>query len=164
MLKTIFKVLKNRCVQLQSVGSLQVDRFLQLDTYSCGPISLLTVLNYHDYSIDPGKLRRLCNLTKEGSDRKDLITAARSLGFSSRYRTKNISNIREEINNYRPIICVRYDLYGYEEEGHFSVICDYDDDKIFFADPSIRARSTMPIKRIRYDLRGSLVCIKPKGD
>ena len=141
---------------------ISIDRYIQLDDYSCGPVSLYTVLHHHGSNVGMREVRKACNLTTNGSWEKDLVKAARKLGFVCRYRKSSISNIIEELDAGRPIICSRLDLPGYEEDGHWSVICDYTDKNLIMADPSVIAKSRISRKKSRWLLEDPLLCIRPR--
>jgi ABC-type bacteriocin/lantibiotic exporter with double-glycine peptidase domain len=137
-------------------------RFLQPDGYSCGPTSLYAILMHHNINIDFFELRDLCNLTKDGSLDYDLVKAARALGCICRYRDNSVVTIREEISSGRPILCTRFDVPGYEEDGHFSVIHGYTDKSILMADPSFLGSHKIPIRKIRWLIGDPILCIRPR--
>jgi predicted double-glycine peptidase len=138
-----------------------VVRYLQPDDYSCGPTAVLTVLRYHGDNTKSSKIRKVCKLTEDGAGPKKLIKGLHKLGYDTKYRKVTFGNIKEELDQGRPIIVIRNDLAGYEEEGHWSVIARYTDSNLLMADPSLWSRARIPVNRIRTRLDRRMICVYP---
>ncbi|MEK6800469.1 MAG: C39 family peptidase [Nanoarchaeota archaeon] len=113
---------------------LQVKEFKQTRGY-CGPASLKIVMHYHGSEYSERTIAVLANSSRtEGTPPSNLVNAARTLGFSSRFRTGcSIRDLEEQIEKERPAIIGW--LPPYIGEGHYSVVIGFDRRNLFYIDP-----------------------------
>lgn len=128
----------------------------------CGPASLKIVLRFFGKNISEAKLAKLSGATKEkGASAAGLIKAARKLGF--RVYSKQNSSLNEVVKFLKLNLPVIIHWFP-EDDGHYSVICGIEKNKIFIADPQfgkIRAVSKQEFLKHWFDYKTKSG--KPRG-
>jgi predicted double-glycine peptidase len=98
----------------------------------CGPASLRMILAHYDLKKSEKELGKLTNCTIEGTTAKDLVRAAKSLGFNAHYSDNNTwENLYNEVNKNGPVIVNWFSQIS----GHFSPVYDIYKNEIVLADP-----------------------------
>ena len=114
--------------------------------YTCGPASLQIALSYFGDGFSQQDLARFTQVTKEyGTLEKDLVWAARQLGYCVRYESRTtLSRVRKSIDGCSPVIV----LFKSWKTIHYSVVVGYTKTHLILADPYKRG----VIRTIRNDL------------
>lgn len=128
----------------------------------CGPASLKMVLHYWGLNKTERELGELSGCTTEcGVEAEGLLRAARKLGFKGRVKDRaNINDLRKYvIDKKMPVIVDWFST----DEGHYSVVVNITDDKIYMMDPElkkIRSLTLDAFKRVWFDFSGKYLSPK----
>ncbi|MBF0544074.1 MAG: C39 family peptidase [Candidatus Riflebacteria bacterium] len=123
---------------------LKIKGFQQWNDFTCGPASILTLLNYYGVKGDGKKIAEEMGTLPTGTHPASITAWLNKNGFDAEWRqnTKKdgsrLDLLREYINQGIPIL-----LEWVDWGGHWVVLAGYDDkgtkdtrdDEIFFADP-----------------------------
>ncbi len=101
--------------------------YKQPDTMDCGPTCLRMVAKYYGRSISLQKLRRLSEVTREGSSLDQISKASEAIGFRSLGVKVDLNMLLAEV----PLPCI-----AFWEQKHFVVIYKVDKKHIWVADPA----------------------------
>lgn len=113
--------------------------------YDCGPACLRSIATY--YGVGTGKeddFIQACRAKPDGAHPRDIVKAAKALGLKAEFHDHyTAGKLRNRIKEGKPVICeiqawgnaVKYFRL---EDGHYVVAIGYDDDNIFFEDPSLK--------------------------
>jgi uncharacterized protein len=128
----------------------------QPDDYSCGVASLMAILAY--YGMPPDDLgvlkKKLCTTKKNGTDYRHIVKYAKDHGLEAEARPNlSLAELLGLLAAHKPVICSiqAYDedhpagerpkIYkDKDENGHYVVAIGYDEQNIFFMDPSLTGR------------------------
>jgi len=128
---------------------LKVPYFNQNRDYTCGPACLRMVLAYWGYETDEVSLSMLCGTTVFGTSAKQIINAARRLGFQCEYgfNTQHASLTHALQNEVPPIISVDSDtLYQRWQPTytkHDIVLVEIRQSKIVYHDSEVGSNLSM---------------------
>lgn len=142
---------------------LKIKPFRQ-QTGHCGPASLKMVLHYYGMDKSEQELIELTDCDMDlGVEAGRLLTTAQDLGFNGYIKdTAELTDIKQEVVEYkRPVIV---DWFS-EDDGHYSVVVDINDENIYLLDPEIgyvRAMRLYKFYRVWFDFPGEY--IKTKDD
>lgn len=134
---------------------LKVKPFRQKPGY-CGPASLKMVFDYFGLNSTEKEIAELCGCnSKEGVEADRLLETAEKLGFNGLIKDDaSFEDIRLYVKKKR--IPVIVDWFS-EDEGHYSVVVDIDQENIYFLDPGIghvRAMRLDKFYRVWFDFLG----------
>lgn len=114
------------------------DLNIQEGEYTCGPVTLLNVLRLKgDPSYTEEELAKICNSNPEhGTLNTDLVRVAKEIGIEVLEAKEGgtITDIEHCIDKGAYVIVCYQHLYA--EDGHYSVITEYDDVSFYFRDCS----------------------------
>lgn len=101
---------------------------LQYESAECGAASLATILAYFGKVVELSELRSACGVTRDGSNAKQLLQAARNYGLNARgYRTS-----AESLRQDGRFPCILF--WGF---NHFLVLEGFDSDNhAYLSDPA----------------------------
>ena len=120
---------------------------MQMEALECGAASLCMVLAYYDKWIPLEQVRKDCGVSRDGSNARNILAAARSYGLKAQGYKLEPEELREE-GTFPCII--------HWEFNHF-VVCDgFRGDKVYLNDP---ARGTYTVDRERFDEAFTGVCL-----
>lgn len=117
----------------------------QQTDYTCGAVALRSIAKYYGKDLkDEEAFRQLCNSGKnKGTHPEDIAKAARALGFDATVKENlTVDELISYISKKIPVICA-IQAWGNEKEykelrdGHYVVAIGFDNDNIYFEDPSI---------------------------
>lgn len=138
-------------------GMLHVPVVNQTHGYDCGAAALRAVAHYWGVGPeDEGDFIRICDTSKHlGTDPTDIKRVARELGLQCHdQKHMTLGTLKHFIDQGKPVICAMQ-AWGEQEDydelqsGHYVVAIGYDDERVFFEDPSIkgrRARGHLPFQ------------------
>jgi uncharacterized protein len=130
---------------------IELPNVMQTTSYTCGASALLAIAAYYgvgaEYEWDVAADMKM---TRDGSDPKHIISAARRYGLSVReYRPMTAAQLIGCLDRRRPVILMLQAWGPHPSpasyartwmQGHWVVAIGYDDDVIYFEDPSLHAR------------------------
>ena len=100
---------------------------LQYEAAECGAASLATILDYFGRIVELSDLRKSCGVSRDGSNAKQLLVAARTYGLKARaYRCSG-----EQLRNEGRFPCIIF--WGF---NHFLVVEGFEADHAFLSDPA----------------------------
>ena len=120
-------------------GVAKVPVVMQMEALECGAASLCMVLAYYDKWIPLEQVRADCGVSRDGSNARNMLRAARSYGLQANgYRLEP-----EELRQEGQFPCIIH-----WEFNHFVVCNGFRGDKVYLNDP---ARGTCAVSRERFD-------------
>lgn len=123
-----------------------IPKVRQQTYYSCGPAALKAIAKYFQVGTDDEKdYIKLCKATKiNGASPDNIAKAAIKLGL--KVKVKEGMTLKELVSYLKkgiPVICSMQawgsggEVYKKAQSGHYNVAIGFDDQKIYFEDPSI---------------------------
>ena len=117
----------------------------QSTNYTCGPSVMLSILGSYNIESREDKLSKLMNTNKNGTEFSGFIKVAEKYNIPYKYDSFAINDIKSFIDNEFPCIIALQawsknpdtDYTKSFEHGHYVIPISYDDNKIYFEDPSI---------------------------
>ena len=128
-------------------GWARVPVVMQMEALECGAASLTMVLAYYDKWIPLEQVRSDCGVSRDGSNAKNILVAARSYGLKAQgYRLEP-----EELRDGGQFPCiVHWDF------NHFVVCCGFKGNKVVINDP---AKGTLSLSMEEFDRSFTGVCL-----
>lgn len=117
---------------------LPVGIYHQKTGYTCGPAALKIVLDYLGRESSEKELAKLSNTEPhKGTDPKDLVAAAQSLGYKVVWKQHwTADEVKDVIKRGHPVIA-NFQLKHEPDEGHYAVIIGFTNkDEFVLSDPS----------------------------
>ena len=131
----------------------------QIDDYSCGVACLLSIFEF--YGIDKYDYaaleKKLSSNEDDGTDFKRIVAVARDEGLAAEAREEmHIEELLALLEDHKPVIVsmqayeadakkIPQIYYDQNVNGHFVVAIGFDDDNLYFMDPSVpRRRAFLP--------------------
>ena len=131
----------------------KVPTVLQMEAVECGAASLAMVLAHFGLWMPLEALRQECGVTRDGSNAKNVLAAARRLGMTCRGRTGRPKAVLQQ----------EFPLILFWEFNHFVVLEGYEGDTIFLNDPAM-GRRQVPWEEFKGSFTGVFLDIKPGPD
>ena len=125
----------------------------------CGPASLKIILDYYGVFASEKKIAKIAGATKEkGCSIEGLIRAAKHFGFKTYLKKEgSFSELKSFVKKEIPVI-INWFL---EDDGHYSVLADIDNNRIVLIDPSLKkGKREIPLEkflRIWFDFPGQYI-------
>jgi predicted double-glycine peptidase len=136
---------------------IQLPDVQQPDEFSCGVASLMSILAYYgkgpeDYDALKKKLH---TSKKNGVDYRRIVAYAKEVGLQSDAQQLTVDKLVQHLDRREPVICSiqayddekehspaeRMKIYETQNEnGHYVVAIGYDEQNIYFMDPSLVGR------------------------
>ena len=129
----------------------KVPTILQMEAVECGAASLAMILAHYGLWMPLEKLRQECGVTRDGSNAKNIMLAARRLGCEAKGFAWNASRIRA--NNDFPLII-------HWEFNHFVVLEGFEGDRACLNDPGM-GRRTVSFEDFQGSYTGINIRIRP---
>ncbi|MBQ7563625.1 MAG: NHLP family bacteriocin export ABC transporter peptidase/permease/ATPase subunit [Lachnospiraceae bacterium] len=137
----------NRNLQPVTRGVVRVPFIMQMEALECGAASLAMVLAYFGKWIPLEEVRRDCGVSRDGSNAKNILLAARNYGLTATgYRYEP-----DYLRDHGTFPCI-----AHWEFNHFVVVCGFKKDKVYLNDP---ARGTVVITLEEFDEKFTGICM-----
>ncbi|MBQ7476081.1 MAG: NHLP family bacteriocin export ABC transporter peptidase/permease/ATPase subunit [Selenomonadaceae bacterium] len=124
---------------------------LQMEATECGAASLAMILAHYKLWIPLEKLRQQCGVTRDGSNAKNILRAARALGCETKAFERNADKMREK---------KEFPLIIHWEFNHFVVLEGIKGNTAYLNDPAL-GRRTVPLEEFRTSYTGVALMIEP---
>ena len=124
---------------------------LQYEAAECGAASLAIILEYFGKFVELRELRYACGVTRDGSNAKQLLSAARSYGLEARAYKSEATQLR----NSGKFPCVVF--WGF---NHYLVIEGFDYKHAYLSDPA-QGRVRIPIEEFNDKFTGIVLEFLP---
>ncbi len=120
-------------------GTAKVPVVMQMEALECGAASLCMIMAYYGKWVPLEQVRSDCGVSRDGSNAKNVILAARGYGLEADgYRLEP-----EELRDEGQFPCIVH-----WEFNHFVVVNGFKGDKVYLNDP---ARGSIAVSRERFD-------------
>ena len=126
----------------------KVPTVLQMEATECGAASLAMILARNGLWLPLEKLRQMCGVNRDGSNARNILKAARSLGCEAKAYSWPVEKII--LRNIYPLII-------HWEFNHFVVLEGIKNGIVYLNDPAL-GRRTVPLKDFTTSYTG--VCLK----
>jgi predicted double-glycine peptidase len=120
----------------------------QSTNYTCGVAALQSILYAYankDYREDR-LAKKLKATSEDGTDHREIVAVAREFGFEARAeQNMGLEKLKSYVDNGIPVIVAIQAWCGEEgqvdwkhrwDDGHYCVVVGYDEERLFFMDPS----------------------------
>ena len=108
-------------------GAAKVPVVMQMEALECGAASLTMVLAYYDKWIPLEQVRADCGVSRDGSNAKNVLRAARSYGLTARGYRMEPETLKKE---------GRFPCIIHWNFNHFLVLCGFKGNKAVLNDPA----------------------------
>ncbi len=141
--------MRNRYGKIQPVqkGVAKVPFIMQLEALECGAACLAMVLAYYRKWVPLEQVRRDCGVSRDGSNGKSILIAARSYGLIAKGYRYEPDYLRD--NGTFPCI-------AHWEFNHFVVVNGFRKDRVWINDP---ARGTYSVSMQEFDEKFTGLCM-----
>lgn len=132
-------------------GYAKVPVIMQMEALECGAASLTMIMAYYGKWIPLEQVRADCGVSRDGSNAKNVLKAARSYGFTAKgYRYEP-----EELKEKGKFPCIIHWNFN-----HFVVLCGFKGNKAVLNDPS-RGSYTVPMETFDRSFTGICMILEP---
>ena len=131
-----------------SDGVAKVPVVMQMENLECGAACLTMVLSFYGKWLPLERVRTDCGVSRDGSNAKNIILAARSYGFRAMGYKYELEQLRE--NATFPCII-------HWEFNHFVVLCGFRGNKAYINDP---ARGSLRLSMEELDRGFTGICLE----
>ena len=122
-----------------NTGVAKVPVFIQMEALECGATCLTMILAYYGKWMPPEQVRADCGVSRDGSNAKNILMAARNYGLDAKGYRFEPESLRKE---------GRFPCIIHWNFNHF-VVCDgFKGDKVYLNDP---ARGTIKVSMEEFD-------------
>ena len=128
-------------------GCARVPVVMQLETLECGAAALTMVLAYYDKWIPLEQVRLACGVSRDGSNAKNILMAARAFGFEAKGYRYEPEALRDE-GSFPCVIHWNF--------NHFVVLCGFRGNSAILNDP---ARGTVKVSMEEFDRAFTGICL-----
>ena len=128
-------------------GAVKVPMVMQMEALECGAASLTMILAYYDKWIPLERVRADCGVSRDGSNAKNVLKAARSYGLIAKgYRYEP-----EDLKKNGKFPCIIHWNFN-----HFLVLCGFRGNKAVLNDP---AKGTYSVSMETFDKSFTGICL-----
>lgn len=139
--------MKNKIKEPVTIGLAKVPVVMQMEAVECGAASLAMVMAYYGKWVPLEQLRTDCGVSRDGSNAKNLLIAARSYGFEAGGYRLSPENLVE---------AGRFPCIIHWNFNHFVVLCGFRRGKAVLNDP---ARGTVTVSMEEFDASFTGICL-----
>ena len=130
---------KKKIIQPVRKGAAKVPVVMQMEALECGAACLAMVMAFYEKWIPLEQVRRDCGVSRDGSNARNVLIAARRYGFEADGYRMEVEALRE--NAFYPCI-IHWNF------NHFVVLDGFKGDKAVINDP---ARGTVRVSMEEFD-------------
>lgn len=123
---------------------------MQMEALECGAACLAMVLAYHGKWLALEQVRADCGVSRDGSNAKNILAAARSYGMEA-------AGYRLEVEDARKL---DFPVIVHWNFNHFVVLCGFRGDRAILNDPA-RGRVTVSAEEFDRAFTGIAICCAP---
>lgn len=134
-------------IQPITKGIAKVPVVIQLEALECGAAALTMVLAYYGKWIPLEQVRADCGVSRDGSNAKNILKAARSYGFIANGYRYELNTLRDE---------GRFPCIIHWNFNHFVVLCGFKKNKAIINDP---AKGTYSVSIEAFDRAFTGICL-----
>lgn len=138
---------KNKAVQPVKKGVARVPFIMQMEALECGAASLAMVLAYYNKWVPLEQVRRDCGVSRDGSNGKNILLAARSYGLEAKGYRFEPDYLKE--NGHFPCI-------AHWDFNHFVVVDGFKKGRVYLNDP---AKGTITVSEDEFDEKFTGLCM-----
>lgn len=132
-------------------GVARVPVVMQMEALECGAACLTMILAYYQKWIPLEQVRKDCGVSRDGSNAKNVLLAARGYGFEAHgYRMEP-----EVLKNEGTFPCIVH-----WEFDHFIVVKGFKNNKVYINDPA-RGDYTLSMEAFDAGFTGIVLCFEP---
>ena len=128
-------------------GAAKVPVIIQMEALECGAASLTMVLSYYGKWIPLEQIRADCGVSRDGSNAKNILKAARSYGLTA----KGCRYEPDELKQNGTFPCIIHWNFN-----HFVVLCGFKGNKAVINDP---AKGTCSVSMETFDKSFTGICL-----
>ncbi len=128
-------------------GVAKVPVVMQMEALECGAASLAMVMAYYGKWVPLEQVRLDCGVSRDGSNAKNVLLAARSYGFTAQGFRCEVSAVREKM---------RFPCIIHWNFNHFVVLCGFKGKYAYMNDP---ARGQVKVTMEEFDRSFTGVCL-----
>ncbi|MBQ8978151.1 MAG: NHLP family bacteriocin export ABC transporter peptidase/permease/ATPase subunit [Oscillospiraceae bacterium] len=129
----------------------RVPMIMQLEALECGAASLAMIMAYYDKWVPIEQVRIDCGVSRDGSNAKNIILAARNYGFAARGLRYDTAALRK--NGVFPCVI-------HWEFNHFLVLCGFKGRYAYINDPA-GGQMKIPVEEFDKSFTGIVLEIVP---
>ena len=142
---------KNKIKQPVTKGAAKVPVVMQMEALECGAASLTMVLAYYGKWIPLEQVRADCGVSRDGSNAKNVLRAARSYGLTAKGYRMEPDALKKE-GKFPCIIHWNF--------NHFLVLCGFKGDRAVLNDPA-QGHYTVPMETFDKAFTGICLMFEP---
>ena len=128
-------------------GVVKVPVVMQMEALECGAASLTMILAYFGKWIPLEQIREDCGVSRDGSNAKNILLAARSYGLTAKAYRYDPDRLKE---------VGRFPMIVHWEFNHFIVLCGFKGNKVYVNDPG---RGNMVMTYEQFDEGYTGICL-----
>ena len=137
-----------------SKGRAKVPVVMQMEALECGAASLAMVMAYYDKWVPLEQVRLDCGVSRDGSNAKNVLIAARSYGFEAQGYRCEIDSLKDSM---------QYPCIIHWNFNHFVVLDGFQGNYAWINDPA-RGEVKVPMEEFGRSFTGICLQIKPGPD
>ena len=137
-----------------SKGRAKVPVVMQMEALECGAASLAMVMAYYDKWVPLEQVRLDCGVSRDGSNAKNVLIAARSYGFEAQGYRCEIDSLKDSM---------QYPCIIHWNFNHFVVLDGFQGNYAWINDPA-RGEVKVPMEEFGRAFTGICLQIKPGPD
>lgn len=130
---------------------------LQMEALECGAASLAMIFAYYKKYVPLERLRQECGISRDGSNAKNILVAARHNGMTARGRSVHgVDALKASIGEGK----VKLPAIIHWNFNHFVVLCGLTKDHAIIADPAA-GRTKVPLDEFAVSFTGVVLSFEP---
>ena len=135
-------------------GAVKVPVVMQMEALECGAASLTMILAYYDKWIPLEQVREDCGVSRDGSNARNILRAARSYGLNAKAYRYSPERLKE---------VGKFPMIVHWEFNHFIVLDGFKGNKVYINDPA-RGNIVMTFEQFDEGYTGVCLMFDPSED